>query len=197
MFFQDPTYFLAFDIFLDTGFTRDQFIGIPEEAGTGLNVDVLEEHLTRLYGNHSSSANDGRLVFESVLYCVPTHANPTGSILSDEKRKRLVQLGRRFNMLIVCDDVYDILTFEGEIPKRLVAYDLEDKEQYKKHVVISNGSFSKLLAPGARAGWIEAGEDIIKAVGGSGSFVSGSSPCYLCNNIRCNLNIDTCILIIL
>lgn len=176
VFFQDPTYFLAFDIFLDVGFTQDQFIGIPEQEHTGLNVDILEAHLTRLYSYEKMNVNHN--IYDSVLYCVPTHANPTGSVLSDEKRQRLVQLGRRFNMLIICDDVYDILTFEGEVPKRLVAYDLED--ECEKHVVISNGSFSKLLAPGARAGWIEAGEDIIKILGGSGSFYSGGSPSNFC-----------------
>lgn len=172
VFFQDPTYFLAFDIFLNVGFTRDQFIGIPEEGETGINVDMLEAQLSQLDISHDKS------IFNSLLYCVPTHANPTGSILSAEKRKRLVELGRRFNMLIICDDVYDILTFEGDIPQRLVAYDLQDPDE--KHVVISNASFSKLLAPGARAGWIETSEDLIQRVGASGSFISGGSPSYLC-----------------
>jgi DNA-binding transcriptional MocR family regulator len=165
VYFQDPTYFLAFDIFLDVGYTRDQFIGIPEENDTGINVDILQDYLIK----HETAAvtaaavttADG--VYNSILYCVPTHANPTGSILSNEKRKRLVQLARQYNMLVICDDVYDILTYEGQIPKRLVAYDLEQPNE--KHVVISNGSFSKILAPGARAGWIEAGETIIKRVG--------------------------------
>jgi DNA-binding transcriptional MocR family regulator len=157
VYFQDPTYFLAFDIFLNVGYTRDQFTGIPEENDSGINIDILQDYLIK----HKTSDKD--TVFNSILYCVPTHANPTGSILSNEKRKRLVQLARQYNMLIICDDVYDILTFEGEIPKRVVAYDLEESDE--KHVVISNGSFSKILAPGARAGWIEAGESIIQRVG--------------------------------
>jgi DNA-binding transcriptional MocR family regulator len=156
VYFQDPTYFLSFDIFLNVGFTRDQFTGIPEQEETGINIDILEDYLIK---HHCDKKDE---IFNSVLYCVPTHANPTGSILSPEKRKRLVQLGRKYNMLIICDDVYDILTFQGEIPKRVVAYDLESDG---KHVVVSNGSFSKILAPGARAGWIEAGETIIKQVG--------------------------------
>ncbi|KAI8091027.1 pyridoxal phosphate-dependent transferase [Gilbertella persicaria] len=156
VYLQDPTYFLVFDIFLDVGYTRDQWVGIPEEGDSGMRLDLLEDHLAKHYQPNDSTT------FSSVLYCVPTHANPTGSILSAEKRQRLVELGKKYNMLIICDDVYDILTFEGDIPKRLVAYDLESQG---KSVVISNGSFSKLLAPGARVGWIEANERLIQRVG--------------------------------
>ena len=173
VYFQDPTYFLVFDIFLNAGYTKDQFVGIAEENDSGINVDILEDYLIKHHhksdkGPFSSQDknNDAdSMIFNSVLYCVPTHANPTGSVLSNEKREKLVQLGRKYNMLIICDDVYDILTFEGEIPKRLVAYDLESADENTKHVVVSNGSFSKILAPGSRAGWIEAGETIIKQVG--------------------------------
>lgn len=154
---------MVFDIFLDLGYRRDQFVSIPEEGEDGMDIDVLEDHLRC----HCRVQNGGRerdsMVFDSVLYCVPSHANPTGSILSSEKRKRLVDLGRKYNMLIVCDDVYDALTYEGPVPKRLVAYDLEEPKE--KHVVISNGSFSKLLSPGARVGWIEADSAIIKQLG--------------------------------
>lgn len=156
VYFQDPTYFLAFNVFLDVGYKREQFIGISEQDDSGLNLDILQDYLIK---NQKGIDNE---FFNSVLYCVPTHANPTGSILSSEKRKKLVQLARQYNMLVICDDVYDILTFQGEVPKRVVAYDLESDG---KHVVISNGSFSKILAPGARAGWIEAGDTIIKQLG--------------------------------
>ncbi|KAK4509681.1 uncharacterized protein ATC70_006983 [Mucor velutinosus] len=190
VYFQDPTYFLAFNVFLNVGFTRDQFVGIPEENDSGINVDRLEAYLIE-HHHRGSIDREESMIFDSILYCVPTHANPTGSILSNEKRARLVQLAKKYNMLIICDDVYDILTFEGEIPKRLVAYDLESTSNGgDKHVVVSNGSFSKLLAPGARAGWIEAGETIIKQVGACGSFISGGSPSYLSSQIINEMLID-------
>ncbi|KAI9476420.1 MAG: pyridoxal phosphate-dependent transferase [Benjaminiella poitrasii] len=157
VYFQDPTYFLVFSIFLDLGYTREQFVAIPDSS-SGLDVDMLEQYLIQ----HDRTDDKSDMIFNSILYCVPTHANPTGSVLSNEKRERIVQLGRKYNMLIICDDVYDMLTFRDEIPKRVVAYDLE---QEGNHVVISNGSFSKILAPGARAGWIEAGETIINKLG--------------------------------
>ncbi|OAD02179.1 hypothetical protein MUCCIDRAFT_111540 [Mucor lusitanicus CBS 277.49] len=191
VYFQDPTYFLAFDVFLNVGFTREQFVGVPDEDDSGINVDKLENYLIQ-YHHRGSIDKAESMIFDSVLYCVPTHANPTGSILSNEKRAKLVQLAKKFNMLIICDDVYDILTFEGEIPKRLVAYDLEStKAEGGKHVVVSNGSFSKLLAPGARAGWIEAGETIIKQIGACGSFISGGSPSYLSSQIINEMLIDS------
>lgn len=184
VYFQDPTYFLAFDIFLNVGYTRDQFVSIPEEEESGISVETLEDYLIK-HEKDNEQKEEG--AFSSVLYCVPTHANPTGSILSNEKRKRLVQLGRKYNMLIICDDVYDILTFKGEIPQRLVAYDLETDGQ---SVVVSNGSFSKLLAPGARVGWIEAGETLIKRLGACGSFISGGSPSNMSNQIINEMLID-------
>ncbi|KAI8883407.1 PLP-dependent transferase [Backusella circina FSU 941] len=155
VFFQDPTYFLVFDMFLNVGYTRDQFIAIPDTE-TGLDVDVLETHLTTEQG----AVHDD--IYDSVLYCVPSHANPTGSILSDEKRARLVALAKKHNMLIICDDVYDILTYQGDVPKRMVAYDNAGGPP----VVISNCSFSKLLAPGARVGWIETDPLLVKRLGG-------------------------------
>ncbi|KAI8641438.1 pyridoxal phosphate-dependent transferase [Parasitella parasitica] len=194
VYFQDPTYFLAFDIFLDVGYARDQFVGIAEEDDSGINITILEDHLVKHHVSEETSTisqeKSGTMVFNSVLYCVPTHANPTGSILSDKKREKLVQLARKYNMLIICDDVYDILTFEGEIPKRLVAYDLESADENAKHVVISNGSFSKILAPGSRVGWIEAGETIIKQVGACGSFMSGGSPSHLSSQIINEMLLD-------
>ncbi|CEP10237.1 hypothetical protein [Parasitella parasitica] len=194
VYFQDPTYFLVFDIFLNVGYSRDQFVGIAEENDSGINITILEDYLIKHHvrDNISATSQDesDTMVFNSVLYCVPTHANPSGSILSDKKRKKLVQLGRKYNMLIICDDVYDILTFEGKIPKRLVAYDLESPDNNAKHVVVSNGSFSKILAPGSRTGWIEAGETIIQQVGACGSFISGGSPSNLSSQIINEMLVD-------
>lgn len=178
-YFQDPTYFLAFDIFLNVGFTRDQFVGVPDNMD-GMDLDVLEEHLERTLRERIENKIDYGS-FDSVLYCVPTHANPTGSILSEEKRQRLVDLAKKYNMLVVCDDVYDLLTYRGKAPKRVAAYDIESSD--KKPVVISNCTFSKLLAPGARVGWIEASEEIIKKLGDCGSFISGGCPAQLSSQI--------------
>ncbi|KAI8367683.1 pyridoxal phosphate-dependent transferase [Radiomyces spectabilis] len=160
-FFQNPTYHLVYNIFLDCGFKKDQFIPVSEND-TGLDVDALAEFLEKHFPQGKDESNNDDGFYSAVMYCVPTHANPTSSILSAAKRARLVQLARRYNMLIICDDVYDILTFDGNVPKRLVAYDLETEGP---PVVVSNGSFSKILAPGARVGWMEAQTALIQRLG--------------------------------
>lgn len=158
VFCQNPTYHLVFDIFRDAGFRKDQFVGVPDD-GKGLDVDFLEAFLQEAF---KDQGGDCHYYYSGVLYCVPTHANPSTTILSSERRERLVAVARRYNVLLVCDDVYELLTFSGQTPKRLVAYDLESKG---KPVVISNGSFSKILAPGARAGWVEAHPSLVKRIG--------------------------------
>ncbi|KAI9250943.1 pyridoxal phosphate-dependent transferase [Phascolomyces articulosus] len=172
--FQNPTYHLSFRIFEETGFTKDQFVGIPEDNQYGLDVDYLEAFLKDKFGSGQDNGKDD--YYDAVLYCVPTHANPSSTILPEEQREKLVKLARQYNVLVICDDVYDLLTYQGTMPKRVVAYDLESNDGSSKPVIISNGSFSKILAPGMRVGWIEAHEALIKRIGLSGSYESGSSP---------------------
>lgn len=79
-----------------------------------------------------------------------------------ESRRRLVRLVREHQLLVLSDDVYELLHFSassdsGPHPPRLVAFDHEEGGGH----VISNGSFSKVLGPGVRCGWIEAREDLI------------------------------------
>ncbi|ORZ23604.1 pyridoxal phosphate-dependent transferase [Absidia repens] len=185
-YFQEPTYFLAFDIFRDVGYELDQFVGVPDTQNQGLDVGYFETMLAKHFPvpPPAPSNDNDSLVYSSVLYCVPTYANPTGSILPESQRQRLVQLARKYNVLVVCDDVYDILTFAGQgattnhsngdhtnqtssspppPPKRVVAYDLELDSAHP--VVISNGSFSKLLAPGCRVGWLECHEKLVQRLG--------------------------------
>lgn len=158
-FFQNPTYHLVYRIFTDVGYDTSQFVGIPD-TDTGLDVDYFQRFLeTHLSSDDSNSSE----YYTAVLYCVPTHANPTSSTLSPNKRRRLVELAKKYNVLLICDDVYDLLTFDELAPKRVVAYDLEADDG--KPVVVSNCSYSKILAPGSRAGWIEAPPKIISKLG--------------------------------
>jgi DNA-binding transcriptional MocR family regulator len=147
--FEDPTYFLARGVFEEHS-SNYKFQAI-EQDDQGLDVDALEQLLkTELQKQPRRVDNDGKHRF--ILYCVPTYNNPTGRCLSEERRRRLVALAHAFDMLIVCDDVYDVLYLDDtqRPPKRLVAWDDPDSG-----LVISNGSFSKLYGPGLRCGWIE------------------------------------------
>ncbi|TPX64353.1 hypothetical protein SpCBS45565_g05957 [Spizellomyces sp. 'palustris'] len=165
---EDPTYFLAIRMLADHGVSGDRLIPIPTDEH-GLQVDAVAETLSRLSSTQSDSCPPGRYPY--LLYLVPNHNNPTGSTLTSTRREQLVQLARKHNVLVVCDDVYNLLHYDSTTPppKRVVAYD----DLKGSGNVISNCSFSKIFAPGVRVGWIEAAAGIIKRLAGSGVMYSG------------------------
>jgi len=80
------------------------------------------------------------------LYTIPTFQNPSGRTLTTERRERLVELVRERNLLVLEDDPYGLVRYEGEPPPTL--FELDGGE----HVVYSS-SFSKTVAPGLRVGY--------------------------------------------
>jgi DNA-binding transcriptional MocR family regulator len=102
----------------------------------GLDPDALEDTLRRLQA-------EGRRV--KLLYTVPNHQNPAGVTLSAERRPRVVEIARRYGVLILEDDPYGLLGFDGDPLPSLHSHDPE--------AVIYLGSFSKTFAPGFRVGW--------------------------------------------
>src|SRR5206468_8269161 len=94
-------------------------------------------------------------VFPSMLYTIPNFHNPTGSTLPEARRIEIIRLAQRYRLLIVEDDVYRDLAFEGEMPASF--YTLANGKQ-----VFSIGSFSKTLAPGLRLGWLLGSEESIQ-----------------------------------
>lgn len=93
--------------------------------------------------------------FESVLknnnvkacWLMTTFQNPTGTSLSDEAKRRVVEIAEQHNTYIIEDDVYGDLYHEGHKPKPLKAFDKTDS-------VLLCGSYSKSLCPGYRVGWV-------------------------------------------
>ncbi|ORY01233.1 PLP-dependent transferase [Basidiobolus meristosporus CBS 931.73] len=180
---EDPTYFLALDLVREQ--RKDSTIlPVPtDESG------IILENLEDLLKKHSpKEKNIWPNRFPFMLYLVPTHNNPTGRSLTHERRVELVKLAAKYNVLVVCDDVYDILRYEdrADAPKRLVAYDYEINKE-AAGTVISNGTFSKLFGPGIRLGWIEAKEDLINAISESGLNNSGGSPNQFASGIMTQL----------
>ncbi|HUX71033.1 MAG TPA: PLP-dependent aminotransferase family protein [Cellulomonadaceae bacterium] len=102
----------------------------------GLVPEALEDALTAL-------ARDGRRV--KLLYTVPNFHNPAGVSLSAARRPRILEIARRHGVLVLEDNPYGLLGFEGEPVPALRSLD-EDG-------VIYLGSFSKTFAPGYRVGW--------------------------------------------
>jgi DNA-binding transcriptional MocR family regulator len=101
-----------------------------------------------------------------LLYCIPTGHNPTGASLPLERRRRLVELAREHGFLVLADEVYQLLDHTGAAPEPLAA-------QIDSGVVLSLGTFSKILAPGLRLGWIQASDDLLDVLATRGLLVSG------------------------
>ena len=135
---EEPTYFVIEKIFRD----RDlNVVGVPTDS-RGMLVTELEKLLF-----------DG--LKPSLVYIIPTFQNPTGFCLSHDRRAQLISLANRFDFYILADEVYQLIYFAELPPKPLFSFDRGNR-------VISFGSFSKILAPGLRAGWIHAAPEIIK-----------------------------------
>jgi 2-aminoadipate transaminase len=104
---------------------------------SGLNPDALEESIKQLKA-------EGRHI--KFLYLVPNFGNPSGVTLTEERRHRIVEICRREHILILEDNPYGLLYF-GEKPPVAM-------RSYEEDCVIYLGSFSKILAPGLRVGYV-------------------------------------------
>ena len=162
-FVEDPTYFLSIKVFRDD--LNMNVIGVPTDSD-----GIIVEELDRLLTEHMVKARPptDKRPFSSLVYLVPTFNNPKGGCLSEERCKKMVAILRKHNALAVCDDVYNSLPyldngppFVTRAPKRLFAYDVKSDADYKGSVV-SNGTFSKLLGPGLRIGWLECPDMVVK-----------------------------------
>jgi DNA-binding transcriptional MocR family regulator len=157
IFVEEPTYFLALRIFEDHGLN---VIGIPMDE-EGIIIEVLEEHLTR-----------HRPIF---VYTIPTFHNPASITLSEDRRQKLVHLSQKHGFLIVADEVYHLLSYRETPPRPMAGYAENGK-------LLSLGSFSKILAPGLRLGWIQGESSLLNRFikcglldsgGGLNPFMSG------------------------
>ncbi|MEU9360159.1 PLP-dependent aminotransferase family protein [Streptomyces sp. NPDC048301] len=132
---QTPAYPGATAAFRTAGL---RLCGVPEDAH-GMDPEALRETVGRLRA-------DGRAV--RLLYCNPTHQNPTGRTLSQERRTALIAVCQELDLLIVEDNPYGLLSFDGTCVTSM-------KALAPDHVVYL-GTFSKVFAPGLRCGWIAA-----------------------------------------
>ena len=108
-------------------------VGVPVESD-GINIEKLEEALK---------------VNENIrfLYTIPSFQNPTGITMSDEKRKKVYELCQKYDVMIFEDNPYSELRFSGESKKPIKSIDTDGR-------VIYSGSFSKVMAPAFRLGFI-------------------------------------------
>src|SRR5437764_7064507 len=119
-----------------------------EMDADGMRVDLLEETLDKL-------ERDGRR--PKFIYTVPTFQNPAGVTLSLERRRRLVEIAHQRELLVLEDNPYGLLRYEGEAlpPLRVL-----DGGVYVMYL----GTFSKILSPGIRLGWVVAPPPVLEKI---------------------------------
>jgi 2-aminoadipate transaminase len=91
------------------------------------------------------------------VYTIPNFQNPSGVTMAADRRRELLELAREHDLLILEDNPYGMLRFEGEAPPNLMALEGGRPER-----VIYLGTFSKIFAPGVRLGWMHAHPTILE-----------------------------------
>ncbi len=145
---EEPSYFLALRIFADY---KLKVIGTPVDEN-GIIIEALQEKLKR-----------HKPVF---VYTIPVFHNPAGVTLSTKRRETLVGLSQQYDFFIVADEVYQLLDFTFTPPPPMTYYDVSES-------VLSLGSFSKILAPGLKLGWMQAKPNLLAQFTGCGYLDSG------------------------
>jgi len=120
------------------------FVTVPLDEN-GIKTDVLEEKIKEL---------KAKGVNIKLIYVIPNFQNPAGVTMSLERRKELLRISHAYNIPVVEDDPYGEIRFEGAKIPPLLQLD---------HIgnVIELRTFSKILAPGFRLGWVVADKEII------------------------------------
>jgi len=114
-----------------------ELITVPVD-GQGADVDALE----RLIAEHRPK----------FVYLIPTFGNPSGAMMSLERRRRVLELAARTRTLVVEDDPYGDLYFDAPPPPSLLA--LSAEVPGSRECLVHCGSLSKVLSPGLRVGWM-------------------------------------------
>ena len=158
VFVEEPSYFLAFQIFRDHDLN---IVGIPLDDD-GLCVNELEQALAK--------------VTPAFVYTIPSYHNPTGLCSTEARRQQIVELAQEHDFLIVADEPYQLLYYDDAPPK---AYGTLTEIG----TVVSLGSFSKILAPGMRLGWIQTSDALIEKILDNGFINSGGSINHISSHI--------------
>ncbi len=141
---ENPTYLAALNVFRYHG---AKFISIPLDEN-GMRTDMLEDSIKKA---RSQGIN------VKMIYTVATCHNPTGVIMSDDRRKELMEVASKYDLLVIEDDPYSFFVFDDTKFTHLKSMDDEGR-------VIYLGTFSKILAPGLRLGYMIANRQLVRAV---------------------------------
>ncbi|MRS92123.1 aminotransferase class I/II-fold pyridoxal phosphate-dependent enzyme [Enterobacteriaceae bacterium RIT714] len=138
-----PTYLAALQVF---SLAQASLESVGTD-GEGMNVDELEV----LAASKPIKA----------VYIVPTFGNPGGVTLSENRRKKLVELSKRYDFVIIEDDPYSEINYTTDVFRPLMAH---AKDIGNEQNIVYTSTFSKILSPGTRVGWLVVPEWLKRAV---------------------------------
>lgn len=139
---EDPTYLSALSVFVNHGAS---FAGVPMDKH-GMIVGRLPEIIERIRAEGKTP---------KFIYTIVNFQNPGGATMSVERRKELAALSEKYNIPVFEDDPYGYVRFDGEHLPSVFSFDMADSVMY-------GGSFSKILSPGTRIGWVCGNAGIVR-----------------------------------
>ena len=137
-----PTYLGGINAFRSY---ESNLTGIPLDE-EGMITDVLEEKIKKMLKEE---------ITPKFIYVVPTFQNPAGVVLSESRRKKLIDIANEYDLVIIEDDPYGKLRFDISHVKPIKSFDDEGR-------VIYISTFSKILSPGFRLAWTIASPELTR-----------------------------------
>jgi len=141
---ESPTYLGALQAFYAF---EAEFVGINVNDD-GIDIEILEDRIKDLIFKKG--------IKPKFIYAIPNFHNPAGVTLTLERRKKLIEISRKYQIPIIEDDPYGEIRFEGESFPSLISLDTSH--------VIALRTFSKILSPGLRLGWIIGDPEVIRKI---------------------------------
>jgi 2-aminoadipate transaminase len=136
-----PTYLSALTAFQ----TSEPDIREAKLDNDGMIPEELEKVVKQV-------VSEGKMV--KFVYIIPSFQNPMSSMMTMERRKKIIELANKYDFLILEDNPYGYISFEGPMPTPLKGLDTEGR-------VIYTSTFSKIVSPGMRIGWLAANSEFI------------------------------------
>lgn len=140
VFVENPTYVTALNVFRTYG---AEVVGVETDED-GMRMDALEA----CYAKHPRV---------KLMYVIPDFQNPSTQSWSVQRRREVTEFACRHRIVIIEDNPYHELRYEGDPYPSLKAFDTQG-------LVVNLGSFSKILCPGLRIGWVAGDEEIIQKI---------------------------------
>ncbi|XP_065175004.1 uncharacterized protein LOC135804951 [Sycon ciliatum] len=191
VFVEDASYFLALTFFKND--CNMKIISVPTDDGGIIPAEF--ESLVTQHSKDFRAVTDNK-PFKAMLYTISTYQNPTGRSLDAQRCNDILRVAKANDLLVLSEDVYNLLPFsqsfrDGDFnssyvpateekvdpsPLRMYHYDrLANSGNPGYGNVVSNCTFSKILAPGSRLGWMEGSKHVLDPVRRSSFVQSGGA----------------------